>query len=717
MNPLPILMRTPGKFEVLAMSLLALAAGLVVSLPAANPVRGWSLDALTTLRWCAFGERRPPRVSSTVVIALDEETYSTTPFEGSPTLTWTGDIGRVVSAAIEGGARVVGFDVVFASSVEDSQIRFGGDTVGAKLHGFDRDYLRALASGGRAGKIVLGETESGSQLIQPTAGQRLAVGGRANLRLLNIHTDVDDVVRRVPLVFSVNDRFVPSMALELASRAQGASPTVDADGVSIAGEPVPSIVDNTIAIAFSGGSNDIPSYSFADLRACLDKNDKDFFRRQFADKVVILGSDVANADQILTSKRFANPPLPQEAERCASQAPAKAPQRRATSGVYLQAMAVDNLIRREVLREMAPRTTLAISFVAAETIGIAALAFGALATAVGGAIAVMAWLASATYAFQHFLAPPLLEPILSGAAALGAAVALRLGVTDREKRFLRRAFGLYLAPNVIERMTSSGALPTLGGETREVTMFFSDVVGFSTLSEAMTPGEIVSLMNDYLTSMSEAIEGAGGFVDKYVGDAIVAIFGAPVRSSEHAIEAVTAALDCQRKLDAFNCEHALPVQHRIGLNTGETLIGNIGSRRRFNYTAFGDNVNLASRLEQVNTSFGTSILATESVVMATGATFVWREIDTIRVRGRSGPVTVFEPLGRRSEESEAQRERAQAYAEGLQAWRVHDFSRAETSFSRFPDDPPAALFRKRCRTLIDNPPDERWEPIFRPSSK
>ena len=167
-------------------------------------MRGWSLDALTTLRWYAFGERRPPGESSTVVIALDEETYATPPFKGSPTLTWTGDIGRVVAAAIEGGARVVGFDVVFASSLEELQIRFGDGALGAKLRGFDRDYLRALASGGRAGKIVLGETDGRGQSIVPTAGQRLAVGGRANLRSLNVHTDLDDVVRRAPLAFSTS---------------------------------------------------------------------------------------------------------------------------------------------------------------------------------------------------------------------------------------------------------------------------------------------------------------------------------------------------------------------------------------------------------------------------------------------------------------------------------------------------------------------------------
>jgi adenylate cyclase len=362
-------MRRPGRLEILTIVLVALVIGGGVSLPVSNPMRGWSLDAETTLRWLAFGERRAPGDSSTVVIALDEETYASPPFKGSPTLTWTGDIGRVVSAAIEGGARVVGFDMVFASSIEDSQIRFGDDTVGDKLRGFDRDYLRALAGGGRAGEIVLGETESRNESILPTVGQRLAVGGRANLRPLNVHTDIDDVVRRAPLMFSTDQGYIPSMALELASRALGVAPKNAVDGVNLSDQRVPSAMRNTIAVAFAGGSNDIPSYSLADLRACLDKGDRDFFRRQFSGKVVIVGSDIASADQILTTKRFANPRLPQKSERCASPAPARALQGRSTSGIYFQAMAVDNLIRGEGLRELGPAATLATSSVAGAVSG------------------------------------------------------------------------------------------------------------------------------------------------------------------------------------------------------------------------------------------------------------------------------------------------------------------------------------------------------------
>ena len=607
--------------------------------------------------------------------------------------------------------------MVFASSIEDLQIRFGDGTVGDKLRGFDRDYLRALAGGGRAGKIVLGETESRTELILPTVGQRLAVGGRANLRPLNVDTDIDDVVRRAPLIFSTQEGFIPSMALELASRALGVAPRIVSDSVGLSDQRVPSAMGNTIAVAFAGGSNDIPSYSLADLSACLDKGDRDFFRRQFSGKVVIVGSDIASADQILTTKRFANPLLPQKSERCASPAPAGAPQGRSTSGVYFQATAVDNLIRGEGLRELVPATTLAMSSVAGAVIGIGVLSFGAPVMLVSGAVAALIWIASTTLAFQHFVALPFFEPIVCAVATFATAIALRLGVVDREKLFLRRAFGLYLSPSVIERLTSSGALPTLGGETREITLFFSDVVGFSALSEGVSPQDIVSLMNAYLTSMGEAIEEAGGFVDKFVGDAIVAIFGAPIMSANHAAEAVTAALECQSRLEIFNREYSPPVRHRIGLNTGEALIGNIGSRRRFNYTAFGENVNLASRLEQANTSLGTSILAAESVAMATRDAFFWREIDTIRVRGRSAPVTVFEPLCRRGEETQTQSEKVQAYAEGLGAWRARKFRQAEIAFSRFPEDPPAALFRQRCRALVEEPPDSHWEPILSPPTK
>ena len=507
------------------------------------------------------------------------------------------------------------------------------------------------------------------------------------------------------------------MALELASRALGVKPTIDADGVGLAGKTIPSPSEKPSPSHFPAAPNDIPSYSLADLRACLDKGDKEYFRRQFAGKVVLVGSDVASADQILTSKRFADPPLAQDVERCASPAPASGPRRRSMSGVYLQAMAVDNLIRREVLREIEPWKILAISFAAAAMIGSFALAFGPLAASLGGAIVALIWIALAAYAFQHFLVLPLLEPIVSGAVAIGGAAATGLGVADREKRFLRRAFGLYLAPerhrshDIVGRVADAGRRDARGHvvflrRCRILDAFRSDEAGGDRFAD------------ERLFDCDERSDRRRRRICRQIcrrrhrSD----IWRAG-SSADHAIQAVAAALDCQRRLDAFNREHAPPIQHRIGLNTGKALIGNIGSRRRFNYTAFGDSVNLASRLEQANTNFGTSILAAESVVAATGALLSGARSTRSASRAAPAPVTVFEPLCRRGDETQTQCEIVQAYEDGLRAWRAREFKEAEVAFARFPDDAPAASFRKRCLALVDGGPAGDWDHIFTLPSK
>src|ERR1019366_6845362 len=202
--------------------LIALAAGLLAASPALDGLRGFSIDLLTMLRWGAFGDVHPPGSSPAVVLALDEETFRTPPFEGSPSDTWTPEIGRVLSAIMDGGARGVGFDIVFPTSIEQSAVPFGDETLGVRLRGFDRDYLRALALGARAGKVVLGEVQHQDNPVLPSPGQRAAVGFGRNIRALNAYDDPDGVIRRMPLVFMVDGEPVPSMAEELAARALGA---------------------------------------------------------------------------------------------------------------------------------------------------------------------------------------------------------------------------------------------------------------------------------------------------------------------------------------------------------------------------------------------------------------------------------------------------------------------------------------------------------------
>jgi adenylate cyclase len=265
-------------------------------------------------------------------------------------------------------------------------------------------------------------------------------------------------------------------------------------------------------------------------------------------------------------------------------------------------------------------------------------------------------------------------------------------------------------------MMSANKPPALGGEIRNVTVYFSDIADFSTFAEHIAPAELVAAMNEYLSAMTDIIEAHGGFVDKYIGDAIVAVFGAPLDDSEHASNAVRAALQCAARLPELErVRSAFPgraLRQRIGLNSGEALVGNIGSHRRFNYTVMGDTVNLASRLEGANKVFGTTIIASEATMALTGQTFIWRELDRIYVKGRAGAVRIYEPLAAAGAGAAEPRLHIQAYAEGLARFRARDFAEAMKAFARFADDdPPAAVALERARALVARPPAPDWEPI------
>jgi len=335
----------PRLRAALAAFLIALAASLVAASPAFDPLRGLSIDILTALRWRIYGNSQPPEASA-VIVALDEETFRTPPFDGTPTVTWTREIAEVLTAIIDGGARVVGFDIVFPTSIEQSAVPFAQQTLGARVRGFDRDYLRALALGARAGKVVLGQLQHQDRPLLPSPGQRAAVGFGRNIRPLNVHTDPDGVIRRVPMSFEVDGEQVPSMAAELVAR--GIEPMPDAVFARL-----PRQVPDMLTLNFEGGADDIPTYSFADLYACVAQDDKDFFKRHFGGKIVLIGTVLDVEDRKITSKRFATAPEGARAERCALPIPVASQTfaRDSIAGVYIHATAVNNLVRNDGLIE------------------------------------------------------------------------------------------------------------------------------------------------------------------------------------------------------------------------------------------------------------------------------------------------------------------------------------------------------------------------------
>ncbi|MDI1265840.1 MAG: adenylate/guanylate cyclase domain-containing protein [bacterium] len=703
----------------LVIAAIALACAAASVSPVARPIRGLSLDILTALRWEIFGHRHDPAASPAVVVALDEETLRAAPFNGSPMLTWTGEIGRVLTATLEGGAKVAGFDVVVQRSIEQSEIPFAGGLLGDKVRGFDRDFLRALAGGAASGKVVLGEVLGGNQPVRPSQGQRVAVRQQQNIRPLNVHVDNDDVVRRLPLSFTVDGTRTSSLAVELASRALGATPELDARGrMTLAGYRIPGRVPNTMTLNFEGGADDIPTFSFADLRACAVKNDKDYFKRWFDGKVVIFGTVLDIEDRRFTSKRFATGIEGARTPRCAAEStPATAGLRTSTiAGVYIHATAVNNLIAHNGVVEPGPLLRLLIATLIAALAAVAAWTFRPPIAFASWTAMMILGVAGATIAFNYALALPVVEPVLASLAAMAATIGFRFVVADKDRRLLQKSFALYLAPHVINRMLSSSKLPELGGETREVTAFFSDIEGFSLISEKMSPDSLMTLMNEYLSAMTDVIESHGGYVDKYIGDSIVAVFGAPADDPDHAANAARAALACCTRLAELNASSPTFQQsklaQRIGINSGEALVGNFGSQRRFNYSVMSDAVNLASRLEGANKFYGTTVIASETTVALAGDAFAWRELDAIRVKGRTQALKIYELLALSGELETSRKALMASYAEGLAHWRAREFELAARQFGQSAEiDRPAALFCARARELAQNPPGTEWDPI------
>ena len=281
---------------------------------------------------------------------------------------------------------------------------------------------------------------------------------------------------------------------------------------------------------------------------------------------------------------------------------------------------------------------------------------------------------AAQAAFAQGLALDLFTPLLAGVLAWLTATGFKLLTEGRYNRWLEGAFSRYLAPSVIEALKSDPSLLELGGRTREVTVLFSDVAGFTTLSEKLRPAQVSALLNEYLTRHCDAVFAHEGVVDKFIGDAVMAFWGDPVPQADHALRACSTALDVQAAMPGLEPTWramGLPeFKVRIGLNAGTATLGNMGSRQRFDYTALGDTVNLASRLEGANKAFGTSILIGQEVRAQTGAAILAKPLARLVVVGKAEPVQVYELVALSERADDTQRRHVEAFTRAIEAART-----------------------------------------------
>lgn len=308
------------------------------------------------------------------------------------------------------------------------------------------------------------------------------------------------------------------------------------------------------------------------------------------------------------------------------------------------------------------------------------------------------------------------------ALGLLLAASYRYQVEGRQRRFLHQAFSRYVSPRVVEQVIRSPHALDLGGERREITLLFSDLVGFTSLSEAMDPHDLVAVLNEYTSLMAEIITKYDGTVDKFIGDAVMAFWGAPLDQPRQSELALKAALECLERFEVLANSHKAQAELgvRMGIDRGLCIVGNMGSRDRFDYTAIGDTVNQAARLEGLNKAYGTRILIGEQAWLPVEQGFVGRQIDLVRVKGKQQPVRVYEVLGLADQVSEAQRLLCEGYAQVFEAYQAQQWQRAidlaEAALALQPD-PPLQRLLARILDYQQQPPSQPWDGVFSHMSK
>ncbi len=312
---------------------------------------------------------------------------------------------------------------------------------------------------------------------------------------------------------------------------------------------------------------------------------------------------------------------------------------------------------------------------------------------------------------------PMVMPAVALGLSGGASLSYAYATEGRQRRFIKNAFGRYLSKEVIDQIIKDPSSLKLGGVRRELSIFFSDLAGFSTISEGLDAEALTALLNDYLGDMSAVILDADGTLDKYEGDAIIAFWNAPVEQADHAARAVRAALDCQRRLNdqrpALSARAKAPMHMRIGVNTGPVVVGNMGSADRFDYTVLGDAANLASRLEGANKAFGTEIMVAESTweqAKASDPSLVARPIGRITVVGRAEPVLVYEPM-----QGAAAAELVATWEHIMKLLEAGAFGNLLAKLEAMDEEPLQQAYLKKLQDLVKN--NQRWDGIWRLSEK
>lgn len=672
--------------------------------------------------------------SNIVLVAISQQADDEIPYKYPwPTRLY----GKLVENLNKAGAKAIGIDVIFDKISSDprndsllaQQIRKHENVV---LAG---DYkIQNQNRGGGSGSTI-------QSLLEPNT--ILQDANPNPYGLVTIFRDPDDAVRRYLLSREYRGERHLSFALEVLKQYHNwDSVEVQQNGntFQVGGYQIPKYSPNTMTINYFGPPGTFPQYSFEsvidDSTILLNSEDPEFQLNAFSDpdfgllksgvfedKIVLVGATMEELHD------FHPTPFAESGNR---------------PGFETHANALQTILSEKYIRHANQWVNLLLLLIFSSTIVLATRYL------------------SASWGFSFFLFQVLFITVLTLFEFLnfryiieytGPALATLIGYISttsydylkeqREKKRIRNMFSSYVSPTLVEQMIKSGQEPQLGGDEVYITAFFSDIQSFSAFSEKLSPHQLVELINEYLSAMTDIITDRGGTLDKYIGDAIVAFFGAPVPEEDHAYRACISSQLMQERLTELRekwknegdkwPEIVHHMRNRIGLNTGIMLTGNMGSSRRFNYTMMGDNVNLAARCESGAKSYGVYTMVTEETkneAQKYGDRCHFRYLDRIVVVGRTQPVNVYEIVGLKDHLPPSTFDCVELFEHGTEAYLEQDWDRAidlfEQSAKLEPNKPeenphiktnPSIVYLERCKEMKKNPPGESWDGVYVMESK
>jgi len=538
-----------------------------------------------------------------------------------------------------------------------------------------------------------------------------ASGGWAGF--FNSFPDRDNIVRWVPLAVSYNQTAYPSLAVSTLMRAfgdQGAVLSVSPDGYGgqdmditldlgeLGKRKVPLDRRGGLLLDYRGPARTFPYISAADVMR------GDVAAADLRGKIVFLGTSARGLQDIRAT------PLDQE-----------------FPGVEAHATIADMILSDKYLRHPIDAWYLELTLLAAFGLGVTVLLMftrslwvGALSLLAGGGM----WYASALCMNRLDLYVSPLTPLMALGVNFTLLTFLKFLNEERQKRFIQGAFSHYLSPDVVSQIVDEPGKLTLTGEEKDVSILFSDVRGFTSMSEKLSPTQVVALLHEYLTPMTRLVTGSFGTLDKFIGDAIMAFWNAPLDVADHPRKAVETALSMLRELDTLNVgfrlRYGFEIQIGIGLHHGPVRVGNFGSEDLFDYTIIGDNVNLCSRLEGLTKYYHQRVLVTGAIRDSAGEGFLWQEVDRVRVKGKHEPVTIHTVHGLAAAVSPELAQELARWDAGLALYRQGNFQEALALFEALKADTGQDLYElyaSRCRSLEAAPPGPDWDGVFEHTTK